>query len=265
MSTDVKFSHPKRIIFVIFGLITVASIIFLFIKFTNNDTTSSSVSARSFLVTGGYAETKEEVDPHLQKLLDEQNQLLKNLTETSYVEGAYIADGANSNTFRGMEKILPELTTQVRVDTTFYLTREADLKSFINEITAYFEEQGYTIVDTSQGESFSYIFVRDFNPAVENSSATAFYQDEYSFAVYESNPNFYDIYLNITTKTLYPLSGIPVWSGIQTNTEALENWSWFSNEGEVSAARICAVGPNSVMGYWDSRFNCLAYKVNSPI
>ena len=216
-------------------------------------------------VNGGYAENDTDVDSGLQARLETQEAFRSELDAEYGVEGYFhktnvtqLASGQPRDEITG--KPAPDSTASVDLDFSLYLNEDAELENVVTTVEDILTERGYEVKVVELTPKAIYMTTTREVPA--SSEGVDFYEEELriDFTLPSSiSPHMIITVLDYTNYKLeYPLSGIPVWSGLidPAEFEAGGSLSWVKT-GIASKAEICGLEENTYYGYWDARYDCL--------
>jgi len=214
----------------------------------------------NFIIHGGYAKAGE-VDAHLQRRIDESEDVV-NLLDAKYKVKGYnnmtrVKPLSVDYNYDG----LPKKDAVAEVDTTrmVYLPENIETKDLQVTLEKIFSSQGYDISKLVYKDgNVSYTLDRDKPMGASEANPS---KEQINVSVAPANQ--YRGYIQISfldyTESTYPLSGIPVWSGMTPIDEYDAKWAWTkdSMESQTYIDKMCALDTYSPYGYWDSRFECL--------
>lgn len=256
--------NPLTIVAIIALPLLAIPIAFIATTQISNAERDKANSVPSYYATGGYAETEEEVDSHLQRRIDEEKELLQ-LLDKEYGIKAYHGSITTDEHYYGY-KGYPEEDerTAVRFDPSYYLPGNADLKDVDKTVAEFLRSKGYILEGYEPGADYGNGYDIYRNDKVDGSKA-----DNKSETLHVSirEPvqdipyawvEFWD-----SSTTTYPLSGVPTWSGFfdMDGTQMEEGMFLYAKDPGAYTDELCALEENSVVGFWDKNYECLSDQI----
>jgi hypothetical protein len=216
----------------------------------------------NYFVTGGYANTTDLVDPHLQRRLDEQKGLLAKINAQFKIDGYWNQtelDNLAINSYLATGKPKPTDRTTVQGNQDYYLDPSTNIAELNKAATDYLKSEGFIITQDSADANGEYALEATRDSLPKGSTAK---NPKESLELDFGGPVVGQNYVNLTvyddSKAEYTLSTIPYWDGLIPLSTYSAEYKWTEGDPINHIKEICDLPVNHFYGYWDKSFNCLA-------
>lgn len=220
---------------------------------------------QKYYIYGGFANSFETTDPHLITLLNEQTEIIDTVNNTYTIGGLSFNNQVLSTTLPESE-ITPATRVRIALVWDMYFPVESNsLEDIQQTIISYLETNGYMIMEGDTLNDHALTLQREVtvtnNVTGEEETkiefTTLFMPEAYI------DEGYYMVHVEMFSNIHYQLGAVPTWSGILRNDENKKKWGWVLEN--PSAEKYCEVEPNTVIGFWDSSFECLQNIVDPSI
>jgi len=240
-------SHPK--IRITFTILLAAVLIFvaLIFVFWGSQIIGENNKKNWFQTTQGLASDSSQVDPHITKVYEEQNQVT-NVAKNNNVGGIFQKISAGDYQY---ETLKHENLAQFTVENFYFFDTNENAVSAWEEMSVLMSELGYEQDPSVDPTETSASLIRQVVPADEMSDVSPG-NDTVSLSMFTREPGV-TVIVFLYTSTELTLGGIPAQDGEQFTVTQVEQMIEDVVNGTVDG---CSLQPNGTTGGWVPDLGC---------